>query len=112
MSADLTTRPLALLGFASLCRAAVNENLSPDNHMGDKTDFFSCCAVSLAGKARNVRKAYDCAAAVLVAQGVNDFSPFSDIPPGPERQYARALWLTMLATAIEAGDMDPKDFGL
>ena len=112
MSADLTTRQLALLGFASLCRAAVNENLSPDNRTDDKTDFFSCCAVSLAGTARNVSKAYDCAEAVLMAQEVTSLGAFRGIPPGPERQYARALWLTMLATAIEAGDMDPKDFGL
>ncbi len=80
-----------------------------------KTDLGGCMACNEAAKELGLPVAmdrpglydrFDAHSRALAACGAPHSSyPFSGIPEGPERQHARAMWLLMLAEAIEQGDL-------
>lgn len=114
----MTTHPV-LLDLAAACRAAVDEGYlagCPEGPQQPSAESYSCCAAQAAAGVLfswdRAEVAFDAVSTLLFRMGVGSFGAFSDIPRFEGRQSARALWLTMLAVAIEAGDMDPEDFGL
>ena len=81
--------------IADIINLAINEYLWQGEDWETGKYEFTCSALGMACKcnARNRRKVEDFLALMgIVFHGIGE--QFSGIPRGPERQYARALWLT------------------